>query len=276
MTLEKINETTSFLKSKGIGTADAGIILGTGMGDEILKKVKIEQQISYDKIPNFPISTMELHKGILIYGILENKKVIVLQGRFHLYEGYNSSEVSFPVRVLHRFNIHYLIINNIAGAVNPNLKKGDIMLLEDHINLQVGSPLAFKEAATLGNRFVDMICPYNKKMREKVIKIATENNIFIKEGIYAAVIGPQLETRAEYRYLKIIGADAVGMSTIPEVIVANQLQIPTIAFSILTDECDPDNLQPINIEEILSITQKTEKKIALLISKFIKNYTFVV
>jgi len=275
MTLEKIKETANFLKNKGIETADVGIILGTGMG-EIVKKVKIEQQISYDTIPNFPISTMELHKGVLIYGILENKKVIILQGRFHLYEGYNSFEVSFPVRILHCFNINYLIINNIAGAVNLNFKKGDIMLLEDHINLQVTSPLAFKNAASLGNRFVDMICPYDKKMRKEVIKIATENNISIREGIYAAVIGPQLETRAEYRYLKIIKADAVGMSTVPEVIVANQLQIPTIAFSILTDECDPDNLQTINIEEILSIAKKTEKKLTFLIAEFIKTYTFTI
>ncbi len=266
---QHIKESVEFIHSQGILSADAGIILGSGMG-KIIEKMNVLKEVEYKEIPHFPIATVEfLHKGKLIYGELGNKKIIVLQGRFHLYEGYNAYEVSYPVRVLQKLNISFLVINNISGAINPLYKKGEIMLIEDHINLQGKSPLISKYKSDNQNIFVDMVCPYDKNLRNTILKIASKENIKIHQGVYAAVLGPQLETRAEYRYLKIIGADSVGMSTVPEVIVANQLNIPCVALSILSDECDPDNLQPINIQEMMSIVSKTEQHLIILIENLI-------
>jgi purine-nucleoside phosphorylase len=213
---------------------------------------------------------VEFHTGKLIYGTLSGKKVVVMQGRFHFYEGYDLLDVTYPIRVMHQLGIKNLFISNAAGAINLDYKKGEMMLLEDHINLQGGSPLAFKNVAEYGDRFVDMGEPYDVSMRNKISAIAKRENIALQKGVYASVVGPQLETKAEYRMLKIIGADAVGMSTVPEVIVANHLRLPIVAISVLTDECDPDNLQAIDIQEIIEIAGNTEPKMIKLFKELIK------
>ena len=193
-----------------------------------------------------------------------------MQGRFHFYEGYDLLDVTYPIRVMQMLGIKKLFISNAAGAINPDFKKGDLMLIEDHINLQGGSPLAFKNVSQFGDRFTDMSEPYDLPMRLSLEKIAKKENIILQKGVYASVVGPQLETKAEYRMLKIIGADAVGMSTVPEVIVANHLKLPVLAVSVLTDECDPDNLKPVNIAEIIAIAGKTEPKMIKLFRELIK------
>lgn len=267
--ITKIHETIAFLKAKNIENPQIGIVLGTGLG-QLVNHIDIEISVDYSDIPNFPIATVESHKGKLIYGTLGGKKVLAMQGRFHLYEGYSFSEITYPIRILKALGINNLLISNAAGAINLSYKKGNLFLLNDHINLQGGSPLAEKGIENLGPRFVDMSAPYSEELNDKLIKIASEEKIVLHKGVYAAVVGPQLETRAEYRYLKIIGADAVGMSTVPEVIVANQLEIPCIAISVLTDECDPDNLKPINIPEIMQLAGKAEPKLNTLFTKLIQ------
>lgn len=264
-----IEEAAAYLKQRGFENPKVGIILGTGLG-KILENITIEAEVSYNHIPNFPTATVEFHKGKLIYGSLEGKKVVVMQGRFHVYEGYSLRDVTFPVRVMHLLGIKHLLVSNASGAINLNYKKGEIMLIDDHINLQGDSPLAFRGVEKMGERFVDMSAPYNTEMNKKLEQIASEKNITLHKGVYASVVGPQLETRAEYRYLKIIGADAVGMSTVPEVIVANHLGLPVSAVSILTDECDPDKLQPVNIEEIIAMAAKAEPDMITLFTHLIK------
>mgnify|MGYP003120682138 FL=1 len=267
--LKYIEEAADFLKQRGFDTPEVGIILGTGLG-KLIEKVAIEAEVSYNHIPNFPTATVEFHKGKLIYGTLEGKKVVLMQGRFHVYEGYSLRDVTFPVRVMHLLGIKHLLVSNASGAINLNFKKGEIMLIDDHINLQGDSPLAFRGVEKMGERFVDMSAPYNVEMNQKMEQIASEKNIKLHQGVYASVVGPQLETRAEYRYLKIIGADAVGMSTVPEVIVANHLGLRVSAVSILTDECDPDNLQPVDIEEIIAMAAKAEPDMITLFTELIK------
>ncbi len=267
--LKYIEEAADFLKQRGFDTPEVGIILGTGLG-KLIEKVAIEAEVSYNHIPNFPTATVEFHKGKLIYGTLEGKKVVLMQGRFHVYEGYSLRDVTFPVRVMHLLGIKHLLVSNASGAINLNFKKGEIMLIDDHINLQGDSPLAFRGVEKMGERFVDMSAPYNVEMNQKMEQIASEKNIKLHKGVYASVVGPQLETRAEYRYLKIIGTDAVGMSTVPEVIVANHLGLRVSAVSILTDECDPDNLQPVDIEEIIAMAAKAEPDMITLFTELIK------
>ncbi|CAM3305797.1 purine-nucleoside phosphorylase [Aequorivita lipolytica] len=264
-----IEQAADYLKQRGFENPEVGIILGTGLG-KLIENLEVEAEISYNHIPNFPTATVEFHKGKLIYGSLEGKKVVVMQGRFHVYEGYSLSDVTFPVRVMHLLGIKHLLVSNASGAINLNFKKGEIMLIDDHINLQGDSPLAFRGVEKMGERFVDMSAPYNAEMNKKMEQIASANNIKLHKGVYASVVGPQLETRAEYRYLKIIGADAVGMSTVPEVIVANHLGIPVSAVSVLTDECDPDNLEPVNIEEIIAMAAKAEPDMITLFTELIK------
>ncbi|EAP88093.1 purine-nucleoside phosphorylase [Croceibacter atlanticus] len=264
-----IEETSEYLKSKGFTAPDVGIILGTGLS-KILEHIDIQHEVSYNHIPNFPTATVEFHKGKLIYGTLEGKNVIVMQGRFHLYEGYTLTDVTYPVRVMHELGIKHLLVSNASGAINTSFKKGEMMLIDDHINLQGGSPLAFKGVEKMGERFVDMSAPYDKAMSATIEKIAASKDINLHKGVYASVFGPQLETRAEYRYLKIIGADAVGMSTVPEIIVANHLNLPVAAVSVLTDECDPDNLKPVDISEIIAMAEKAEPHMITLFTELIK------
>ena len=269
MTKIQIAESVEYLKKRGFETPEIGIVLGTGLG-QLVDNIENPIEAHYNHIPHFPLATVEFHTGKLIYGTIEGKKVIVMQGRFHLYEGYDFIDITYPIRVMHQLGIKQLFVSNAAGAINLEFKKGDIMLIEDHINLQGGSPLAFKNVSEFGDRFVDMSEPYDPEMRKKVEAIAAREDISLKTGVYASVVGPQLETKAEYRMLKIMGADAVGMSTVPEVIVANHLRLPIVAVSVLTDECDPDNLQPVEVQEILKIAGQTEPKMIKLFKELIK------
>ncbi len=270
MTKEQLQKTTDFLKNKGFKNPEIGIVLGTGLG-QLIGEIENPIEVHYNHIPFFPLATVEFHSGKLVYGRLEGKNIVVMQGRFHVYEGYDLVDVTYPVRVMHQLGIKKLFISNAAGAINLSFKKGDLMLLDDHINLQGGSPLAFKNVAEFGERFTDMSAPYNREMNLKLKEIARKEEITLHEGVYAAVVGPQLETRAEYRYLKIIGSDAVGMSTVPEVIVANHLNLPVVAVSVLTDECDPNNLKPIDVPEIIEIAGKAEPKMITLFKELIKS-----
>ena len=269
MKKQQLQETIDYLISQGITNPKVGIVLGTGLG-KLVNEVTVEKEILYADIPHFPKATVEFHSGKLIYGTLEGTKVLIMAGRFHFYEGYNLWEVTYGIRTLHGLGIEKLLISNAAGAINTKYKKGDLMLLDDHINLQGGSPLAMSNVTDFGIQFVDMLAPYCNSINNQLLHIAKTENITLHKGVYVSVVGPQLETRAEYRMLKIMGADAVGMSTVPEVIVANHLQIPCIAVSVLTDECDPDNLQPVNIEEIIAIAGQAEPKMITLFKKLIK------
>lgn len=264
-----IEETVDYLNNKGFENPEIGIILGTGLG-QLINEIEIIKEVSYNHIPNFPTATVEFHKGKLIYGTLAGKIVVVMQGRFHLYEGYTLQDVTFPVRIMEKLGIKTLLVSNAAGAINLNFKKGELMLIEDHINLQGSSPLAFKGVSLLGERFTDMSAPYDAEINSTFKKIAKANNITLHEGVYASVVGPQLETRAEYRMLKIIGADAVGMSTVPEIIVANHLNLRVAAVSVLTDECDPDNLEPVDIKDIIASAEKAEPQMVTLFKALIE------
>ena len=269
MTKQQLNESTDYLIGKGFDKPEIGIVLGTGLG-KLVDEIEDPIIAHYHNIPYFPLATVEFHTGKLIFGKIAGKKVVVMQGRFHLYEGYEMTDITYPIRAMHQLGIERLFISNAAGAINPNFRKGDIMLIEDHINLQGGSPLAFKNVSEFGDRFVDMCEPYDVEMREIITKIAIEKELSLQLGVYAAVVGPQLETKAEYRMLRTLGADAVGMSTVPEVIVANHLRLPIVALSVLTDECDPDNLQPVDIQEILKIAGSTEPKLIKLFKALIE------
>lgn len=266
---QQLQESILFLKENGFTNPEIGVVLGTGLG-KLIHEISIEKEIAYSEIPHFPEATVEFHSGKLIFGDLSGKKVVVMSGRFHLYEGYNSWEVTYGIRTMHGLGIKNLLISNAAGAINLNYKKGDLMLIEDHINLQGSSPLAFKGTNDFGNIFADMLEPYSKYINSKIVEVAKKENIKLHTGIYASVLGPQLETRAEYRMLQILETDAVGMSTVPEVIVAKQLNLPCAAISVLTDECDPKNLQPVNIAEIIAIAGEAEPKMITLFKEVIK------
>ncbi|MBE7629475.1 purine-nucleoside phosphorylase [Tenacibaculum piscium] len=268
MKKKQLQETKAYLIANGIINPEIGIVLGTGLG-QLINEIDIEKEILYTEIPHFPQTTVESHSGKLIYGTLSGKKVLVMAGRFHIYEGYNLWEVTYGIRTMHDLGIKNLLISNAAGAINLTYKKGDLMLLEDHLNLQGGSPLAFKGANNFGNIFADMLQPYAKKINDLFKEIAIENNIQLHQGTYASVVGPQLETKAEYRMLQILEADAVGMSTVPEVIVAKQLNLPCAAISVLTDECNPKNLHPVNITEIISVAKKAEPKMIILFKEIL-------
>jgi len=267
--IDKINKSVSYLEKKGFKDAEVGIILGTGLG-QLIEEINILDQVNYDEIPHFPVATVESHKGKLVYGTLEGKYVLVMQGRFHIYEGYSLQEVTYPIRVMEKLGIKALLISNAAGAINLEYKKGELMLIEDHINLQGSSPLAFMGVEKLGIRFTDMSAPYNITINEGFEHIAEVNNIKLHKGVYCSVVGPQLETKSEYRMLKIIGSDAVGMSTVPEVIVANHLELKVAAISVLTDECDPKNLKPVDISEIMAMAAKAEPNLIILFKELIK------
>jgi purine-nucleoside phosphorylase len=266
---QQLKDSVDFLKSEGFESPEIGIVLGTGLG-RLLDEVEVIREIAYSDIPYFPEATVEFHSGKLIFGTLSEKKVVVMSGRFHLYEGYSPWEVTYGIRTMHALGIKNLLISNAAGAINLSYKKGDLMVIEDHINLQGSSPLAFAKVGQFGERFADMLEPYSQDINQKLKLIASEHKITLHEGVYAGVLGPQLETRAEYRMLQILETDAVGMSTVPEVIVAKHLNLPCAAVSVLTDECDPKNLTPVNIEEIIQIAGEAEPKMILLFKEIIK------
>ncbi|BAO55286.1 purine-nucleoside phosphorylase [Nonlabens marinus] len=265
-----LDKSINYLKQNGFDAPEIGIVLGTGLG-QLVDQIENQVIAHYNQIPSFPLATVEFHTGKLIYGDLGGKKVVVMQGRFHLYEGYDFLDITYPIRVMHGLGIKNLLVSNAAGAINLEMKKGELMLLEDHINLQGGSPLALKNISEFGDRFVDMSAPYDKTMNDSLKQIAADQGITLHEGVYASVVGPQLETRAEYRMLRMMGADAVGMSTVPEIIVANHLNLPVSAVSVLTDECDPDNLQPVNVPDIIETAGKAEPKMVALFTGLIQN-----
>ena len=265
--LEEIKQTVKFLKEKGIYSPEIGIVLGTGLG-KLVNEINIDKVIEYSDIPHFPVATAESHSGELIYGKLKDKIIIAMQGRFHYYEGYNMKEITFPIRVMKLLGIKYLLLSNAAGAMNPNFRKGSLMLIDDHINLLPDNPLKGMNYDELGPRYPDMSQPYSGMLNDKLEAIAKQDNIELNKGVYVAVIGPNLETRAEYRFLGTI-ADAVGMSTVPEVIVANHMKLPCAAISVLTDECDPDNLKPAYIDDIVATAGKAEVKLIKLFTALI-------
>lgn len=267
---ESIKEVAAFLKSKGITSPDTGIVLGTGLG-KLVSEIDIEVAIDYADIPHFPVSTVESHKGRLIYGNLQGHKVLAMQGRFHIYEGYSLQQVTLPIRVMKLLGVKWLLLSNAAGAINKTYKKGDLMLLDDHINLLPTNPLTGANIDELGPRFPDMSCPYSTEINYKMESAAKMLDITFHKGVYAVVAGPNLETRAEYRYLGMIGADVVGMSTVPEVIVANHMGLPCAAVSVITDLCDPDNLMPARLEDILETAGKAEIKLIRLFNEVLKN-----
>ena len=266
---QNLQLTTEYIKRKiGDYEPEIGIILGTGLGG-LVDEIEIEHRLMYSNIPNFPISTLEFHSGKLIFGILSGKRVVAMQGRLHYYEGYDMKQITFPLRVMKMLGISKLIVSNASGALNPDFRKGELMIIEDHINLQTDNPLRGRNNENLGPRFPDMSEPYNKDMIAKAMQIAKKNNITCHKGVYVAVNGPNLETKAEYRFLRIIGADAVGMSTVPEVIVANHMSLPVFAISVLTDEGFPDNLQPVSLEEIIKIAGDAEPKMTKVLKELL-------
>jgi purine-nucleoside phosphorylase len=261
--LEKIKEASNYIKEQGAIEPIVGIVLGTGLGN-LATQIDAEKIIEYGDIPHFPVSTVESHSGKLIYGNLSGKKVLAMQGRFHYYEGYSGEEITFPIRVMKALGVQKLLISNAAGTVNPDFNKGTLMLIDDHINMISDNPLRGINHEELGPRFPDMSQPYDAEMNALLKDIAQEKGVTLHEGVYTPVAGPNLETRAEYRYLRRIGSDAIGMSTVPEVIVANHMSLPCVAISVLTDECDPDNLKPVSIAEILEIAGRAEKDLTKL------------
>ena len=268
---ELVNDAVNFLKRNKMLHPEIGVILGTGLGDEFVREIKNKISIPYNSIPHFPISTVQAHKGQLIYGEVKGKKVMAMQGRFHYYEGYSMQQITLPVRVMKLLGIKNLLISNAAGNMNLKWKKGQLMLIDDHINLQPDNPLRGRNLEMFGPRFPDMSQPYSGELNKKLLAIAKKKKIVLNKGVYVCVMGPNLETRAEYRFLRNIGADVVGMSTVPEVMVANHMGLPCCAISVLTDDCDPDNLKPATISEILKIARKAESKVTELYVELIKS-----
>jgi purine-nucleoside phosphorylase len=258
-----IDETLRFLRTRTAMQPGIGIILGTGLGG-LVKEMVPETTVDYGEIPHFPISTVESHHGKLIFGRLANKQVVAMQGRFHFYEGYTMQQVTFPVRVMKFLGVHTLLISNAAGGMNPQFSRGSIMVITDHINLLGDNPLIGPNDDSLGPRFPDMSEPYNRELIGLAEQVALELKIKTERGVFVAVPGPNLETRAEYRFLRFIGADAVGMSTVPENIVANHMGLRVLGFSIITDECFPDALQPAKVEEIIAVANAAEPKLTAI------------
>jgi purine-nucleoside phosphorylase len=273
MRFEQIQETADFLKTQTQNfEPKIGIILGTGLG-ALVNDIQIEYSIDYEQIPNFPVSTVEFHKGRLIFGVLSGQKVVCMQGRFHYYEGYTMQQVTFPVRVMKLLNISHLFVSNAAGGMNPGYKLSDLMIINDHISLFLPeNPLVGQNFDTLGERFPDMSEVYDPRLIKKAVEIAQNNNISIREGVYVSVTGPQLETKAEYRLLRQLGADAVGMSTVPEVIVARQMNLSVFGISVITDMCIPETLEKAEISKILAAAYAAEPAMTLIIRELIKSY----
>lgn len=266
--LEKIKQTADYIKSKLQVIPEVGIILGTGLG-ELATQITNRQELPYETIPNFPVSTVEGHSGKLIVGKLGENLVLAMQGRFHYYEGYNMKEVTFPVRVMAALGLKTLLLSNAAGGMNPNFEIGDIMIINDHINLFPEHPLRGKNFNELGTRFPDMSEAYSKDLIAKAKKIAADNNIKVQEGVYVGTQGPTFETPAEYKYFHIIGGDAVGMSTVPEVIVANHAKMRCFALSIITDLGVPGKIVEVTHEEVQQIANKVQPLMTLIMKELI-------
>lgn len=268
MTFEEIKETADYLKNKTGFKPTTGIILGTGLG-ALVNDVDIETGVPYEEIPHFPVSTVEGHKGRLIFGYLSGVPVVIMQGRFHYYEGYSMQQITFPVRVMKLLGIKNLLISNAAGAINQTYEISDLMILKDHINLLPENPLRGANLDQLGPRFPDMSNPYEKNFIAKALDICKEHQIPVHSGVYTVIQGPNLETEAEYNYMSVIGADAVGMSTVPENIVSKHMGIPCFAVSVITDKWIPGHLEEVTIEKVLSAAAVAEPRLTLLIKNLI-------
>lgn len=266
--LAQIKNTVKFIESKISHQPEAGIILGSGLGN-LVNEIKIKHVLSYEDIPDFPISTVEGHSGKLIFGELNGKFVVAMQGRFHYYEGYDLKQVTFPVRVMKFLGIQKLFVSNAAGGVNPDFEIGDLMIINDHINFFHSNPLVGKNDEDLGPRFPDMSEVYDKQLILKAKHIAAKKNIKVQEGIYLGLTGPTFETPAEYKMIRILGADAVGMSTVPEIIVARHMNIPCFAMSIITDLGVPEKIKKITLEEVLQVAAQSEKKMTAIMEELI-------
>lgn len=266
--LTQFKESVAYIQSKTNVNPTIGIILGTGLGG-LVKEIKIIDEIPYKDIPHFPVSTVESHSGKLIFGELGGKKVVAMQGRFHYYEGYDMKQVTFPVRVMKLLGIEKLFVSNASGGVNPDFEVGEIMIINDHINLFPAHPLIGPNFDELGPRFPDMSEPYDTKMINLAVKIAEENNIKVSVGTYLGLTGPTLETPAEYGYVRTIGADAVGMSTVPEIIVARHMDIPCFAISIITDLGVPGKIHKVSLQDVINVASKQEPKMTLIMNELI-------
>ncbi len=261
---EHVQQASRMVRAHWSGTPRVGLVLGTGLG-ALAREIEAEATIPYPEIPFFPKSTVESHKGQLVCGRLADQSVIAMEGRFHLYEGYSPWQVTFPIRVMRELGCQLLIVSNAAGGLNPLCCKGDLIVIEDHINMMGLNPLIGPNDDRLGPRFPDLIEPYDRELQNLALKVALEQNIVAHRGVYVAVVGPNLETRAEYRFLRGIGADVVGMSTVPEVLVAIHAGMKVLGFSIITDMCLPDALHPVRIEEIIAVANEAEAKLRTVV-----------
>ena len=266
---KQIAETYDYIAPKLPAKPEVGIILGTGLGG-LAKEIDVQLELPYQEIPNFPVSTVESHEGKLIIGTLGGKNVMAMQGRFHYYECYSMPQITFPLRIMKKLGINVLLISNAGGGMNPLFRKGDLMLIDDHINLLGTNPLIGQNLDEFGPRFPDMSEPYSKRLIALAEDIALENKIKVQKGVFVAMPGPSLETRAEYRFLRATGADVVGMSTVPEVIVAVHQGMEVLGISVITDECFPEALQPVNVEEIIRVAAQTEPKLTLIMREVVK------
>jgi len=266
---DDVQEATRSVRSRWHGTARVGLILGTGLG-ALAEEIVAEAAIPYPEIPHFPDSTVESHRGRLVCGSLAGQPVVAMEGRFHLYEGYTPAQVTFPIRVMKELGCRLVIVSNAAGGLNPLFAKGDLVVIDDHINLMGLNPLIGPNDDRLGPRFPDLIEPYDQDLQRRALRVALEENIVAHRGVYVAVPGPNLETRAEYRYLRALGADVVGMSTVPEVLVAVHAGLKVLGFSIVTDLCLPDALEPARIEEILAVARTAEGKLRILVRRILE------
>lgn len=265
--LKTIKETVSYIKSNIELKPEIGIILGTGLGG-MVKEIEIDAVLAYEDIPNFPVSTVESHHGKLIFGKMNGKKIVAMQGRFHYYEGYSPQEVTFPVRVMKYLGISHLFVSNASGGVNPDFEIGDLMILDDHINL-IPNPLIGPHDPAFGDRFPDMSETYDQELIHKALEIGHQQKLPVRKGCYVAVTGPTLETPKEYQYFRIIGGDTVGMSTVPEIIVAHQMGITCFAISIITDLGVPGKIVKVSLEDVTSVAAKAEPQMTLIMSTLI-------
>jgi len=268
----QINEALTVIREHTSMRPSVGIILGTGLGG-LAKEIKREVVLDYEEIPHFPVSTVESHYGKLIFGTLGGKNVVAMQGRFHYYEGYSLQQITFPVRVMSQkvgLGVKSLLISNAAGGLNPLFQPGDMMIVADHINLLGDNPLIGPNDDRLGPRFPDMSEPYSRVLIGVAEEAALDLKMRIQKGVYVAVSGPSLETRAEYRFLRTVGADAVGMSTVPEVIVAVHMGMKVLGFSIITDECFPDSLKPLTLKDVIAVANKTEPRLTKLMKEVVR------
>lgn len=268
---EQVQETVSYIKEKTNFTPEYGVILGSGLGG-FTNDISIEFTLPYHEIPNFPVSTVQGHKGALVFGTIGTKKVVAMQGRFHFYEGYTMKEVTFPVRVMKYLGVEKLIVSNASGGVNPDYKVGSIVIIKDHINMMPEHPLRGKNDERFGPRFVNMSEPYSRKMIAKAKELAAELNIEVKDGVYLGLQGPTFETLAEYRMVKAVGGDCVGMSTVPEVIVARHMDLQCFGISVITDMGDEHSIDTITHDEVLEAAQAAEPHVRNLIQNLITAY----